>query len=199
MNEELNTEKNKTVTFRIDKEVLEKIKSHAAFEKITLNALVNQLLAHAMEWDIVASKSGWIPIPRGLLMGWFDKMDEKTILAVSQEKGKDVSRDMLFAMKGQSDVLGWVSILRGRAKAAGFSFTQVYEKNEVKFIMRHDMGLKWSKHFKTFYETAFKELGCNVKFDLSENTIIFKFDQKYVNKENDLTLEQANKIRTSFN
>lgn len=91
-----------------------------------------------------------------------------------------------------------MSILRWRAKAAGFGFTQVYEKNEVKFIMRHDMGLKWSKHFKAFYEAAFKELGCNVKFDLSDNTIIFKFDQKYATKENDLASDQVNKIRTSF-
>jgi predicted HicB family RNase H-like nuclease len=49
MDEELSTEKNQTVTFRIDKQILDKIKSQAALERITLNALVNKLLAHAVD------------------------------------------------------------------------------------------------------------------------------------------------------
>jgi hypothetical protein len=176
-------EKNKTVTFRIDTQVLDKIKSHAAFEKITLNALVNQLLAHAVDWDIVAAKSGWIPIPKALLMAWFDNLDDKTILDIAEENGRKVSRDMLFSMRGKYEAWEWVSILRGRAKAAGFSFTQVDDRDEVKFIMKHDMGLKWSKHFKTFYEAAFKELGCNIKFDFTENTLVYKIDRKYIVNE----------------
>ncbi|MDE1765157.1 MAG: hypothetical protein KGI27_02665 [Thaumarchaeota archaeon] len=183
MDEEFSREKNKTVTFRIDKSVLDKIKSHATFERITLNALVNQLLAHAVDWDLVASKSGWVPVPKSLLMAWFDKLDDKTIQNIAEEKGKMVSRDMLYTMKGKYDVWEWISVLRGRAKAAGFSFTQLEDKNELKFIMRHDMGIKWSKHFKSFYESAFRELGCTVKFDLTENTIIYKLDRKYAHHD----------------
>lgn len=172
-------EKNKTVTFRIDKEVLDKIKSHASFERITLNALVNQLLSHAVDWDLVASKSGWVPVSKVLLMAWFDRLDDKVIQSIAEEKGRLISRDMLYAMKGKYDVWEWISVLRGRAKAAGFSFTQIEDKNELKFVMRHDMGIKWSKHLKYFYESAFKELDCSVKFDLTENTIVYKLDKKY--------------------
>ncbi|MDE1861618.1 MAG: hypothetical protein KGI33_01770 [Thaumarchaeota archaeon] len=176
-------EKNKTVTFRIDKEVLDKIKSHAAFERITLNALVNQLLTHAVDWDLVAAKSGWVPISKEMLIAWFDRLDDKVIQSIAEEKGRMISRDMLYAMKGKYDIWQWISVLRGRAKAAGFSFTQLEDKNDLKFIMRHDMGLKWSKHFKAFYEAAFKELGCTVKFDLTENTIVYKLDKKYAHNE----------------
>lgn len=176
-------EKNKTVTFRIDKEVLDKIKSHATFERITLNALVNQLLTHAVDWDLVAAKSGWVPISKELLIAWFDRLDDKVIQSIAEEKGRMISRDMLYAMKGKYDIWQWISVLRGRAKAAGFSFTQLEDKNDLKFIMRHDMGLKWSKHFKAFYESAFKELGCTVKFDLTENTIVYKLDKKYAGNE----------------
>ncbi len=183
MDDESVGEKNKTVTFRIDKEVLDKIKSHASFERITLNALVNQLLTHAVDWDLVAPKSGWMPVSKVLLMAWFDKLDEKVIQNVAEEKGKLISRDMLYAMKGKYDVWEWISILRGRAKAAGFSFTQLEDKNEIKFIMRHDMGTKWSKHFKYFYESAFKELGCAIKFDHTDNTIVYRLDKKYAASE----------------
>ncbi len=173
-------EKNKTVTFRIDKEVLDKIKSHASFERITLNALVNQLLAHAVDWDLVASKSGWVPVSKVLLMAWFDKLDDKVIQSIAEEKGRLISKDMLYAMKGKYNVWEWISVLRGRSKAAGFSFTQLEDGDQMKFIMRHDMGLKWSKHFKHFYESAFKELGCPIRFDLTENTIVYKIDKKHL-------------------
>ena len=49
MSEETYPEKNKTVTFRINAQVLGKMKAHAKSEKITLNLLVNQLLEHAVE------------------------------------------------------------------------------------------------------------------------------------------------------
>lgn len=180
MDDEGSGEKNKTVTFRVDKEVLDKIKSHASFERITLNALVNQLLAHAVDWDLVASRSGWVPVSKELLMAWFEKLDEKTIQSIAEEKGRLISRDMLYAMKGKYDIWEWISVLRGRSKAAGFSFTQLDDKDEVKFIMRHDMGLRWSKHFRYFYESAFKELGCPIRFDLTENTIVYRIDKKYL-------------------
>jgi hypothetical protein len=86
-------------------------------------------------------------------------------------------------LRGKYDVSSWLSALKGRAKASGFSFTQVDDKNKVRFIMRHDMGLKWSKHLKAFYEASFKDLGCNVKFDLTENTIIYKLDKKFASEE----------------
>ena len=81
-------------------------------------------------------------------------------------------------MSGKYDIYDWLSILRNRAEAAGFSYSEIKEDSQIKFIMHHDMGLKWSKYFESFYDTAFKELGYDLKFNLTENTLSYILDMK---------------------
>lgn len=178
------TEGNKTITFRIDSGVLDKIKSHGKFEKITLNALVNQLLAQAIDWDVKAAKSGWGPIEKPLLVEILNNLNEKTIIDTAKMAGKKIAKDMAFSMVGNFGVNEWVTILKLRAKAAGFGFTEVNEGEYMKFIMRHEMGSKCSLHWKAFYEYGFKELGCPVSLDVTENTIVYKIPKKYLSPNN---------------
>ncbi len=172
------TEKTETITARISKQTLDKLRSYAKAESTTLNSAINQLLSHAVDWDIVASKTGWVPIPKDILMSYFEKLDDKTIIEVADASGRNVPRDLLLAMRGKFDVKEWVSILRSRAKAAGFHFSEILEDDHVKFVMKHDMGAKWSIYFQTYYDSAFKALGCEVEFSMTNNTISYKISRR---------------------
>lgn len=171
---------NKTITFRIDSIVLDKLKNHGKFEKVTLNALVNQLLAQAVDWDVKAAKAGWVPIEKSVLEETLHNIDEKTIIDIAKMAGKIIAKDMSLSMLGNFGVNEWVSILKLRAKAAGFGFSEVNDGDYKKFVMRHGMGYKFSLHWKTFYEYCFKELGCPVSFDITENTTVYKVPKKYL-------------------
>lgn len=177
------TEGSKTITFRIDSSVLDKLKNHSKFEKITLNALVNQLLAQAIDWDVKAAKSGWVPIEKSILEETLHNLNEKTVIDIAKMAGKIIAKDMAFSMVGNFGVNEWISILKLRAKAAGFGFSEVNDGEFMKFIMRHGMGSKCSLHWKTFYEYCFKELGCPVSFDVTENTVVYKIPKKYLHPD----------------
>lgn len=183
MTDDYRQEKTETITARISKKTLDKLRSYAKAESTTLNSVINQLLSHAVDWDIVASKTGWVPIPKDILISYFEKLDDKTIMEVADISGANVPRDLLLAMRGKFDVKEWVSILRSRAKAAGFHFSEIVEEDHVKFVMKHDMGTKWSIYFQTYYDSAFKTLGCDVEFSMTNNTISYKIDKKYYDPE----------------
>lgn len=172
--------KNESITFRIDKKVLDKLRSYAKNQKTTLNSTVNQSLEHSVDWDILAAATGWIPMPKNVLISILNKLDEKTIAELATKMGKSVPRDILFGMKGKSSVREWISILKSRARAAGFHYNEIEENESIKFITQHDMGIKWSIYFKTYYESAFMELGCNAEFDLTNNTLVYTVDKKYI-------------------
>jgi len=174
----IGNEKTETLTARVKKETLEKLRSYAKTENTTLNSAINQLLSHAVNWDVAASKTGWIPMPKDVLVSYFDMLDEKTIIDVADSSGKNVPRDLLLAMRGKYDVMELVSVLRSRAKAAGFHYSEMIEDDHVKFVMKHDMGMRWSIHFQAFYDSAFKTLGCDLGFSITHNTISYKISRK---------------------
>jgi len=87
---------------------------------------------------------------------------------------------MSFSMTGSFGVCEWITILRLRAKSAGFGFSQIEDKNFVTFIIKHGLGIKCSLHWKTFYEYGFRQLGCPVTLEITENTIVYKIPKKYL-------------------
>lgn len=178
MMDDYKSEKTETITARIGKKTLDKLRSYAKSESTTINSAINQLLSHAVEWDIVAAKTGWVPIPKDILVSYFEKLDDKIIMEVAEASGKNVPKDMLLAMRGKLDVKEWISILRSRAKAAGFHFSEIVEDDSVKFVMKHDMGMKWSIYFQTYYQSAFKILGCIVECSVTNNTVSYKINRK---------------------
>lgn len=176
--EDYKNEKTETITARINKNTLNKIRSYAKSENTTINSTINQLLSHAVDWDIVASKTGWIPIPKDILVSFFDKLDDSIIMNVAEESGKHISKDLLLAMRGKVDVKEWISILRSRAKAAGFHFSEIEEDDHFKFVMKHDMGKKWSIYFLTYYISSFKVLNCDIDCEITNNTVSYKVRRK---------------------
>ncbi|MFZ1075850.1 MAG: hypothetical protein WAN47_00285 [Nitrosotalea sp.] len=169
-----------TVTFRLDSKTLKKLKNYANFERHTLNAVVNQLLSHAINWDISSAKTGWVPVEGSVLTTILDNLDEETIIDIAKMAGNTIARDMSFSMTGSFGVREWVTILRLRAKSAGFGFSQIEGKNFVTFVIKHGMGIKCSLHWKTFYEYGFRQLECPVTFEITENTVVYKIPKKYL-------------------
>ena len=176
-------EKTETITARINKKTLDKIRSYAKTESTTINSAINQLLSHAVDWDIVSAKVGWIPVPKDILIAYFDSIEDNAIMKIAETCGKSVPKDMLLSMRGKIDVSDWISILRSRARAAGFHFNEFVEGENIRFVMKHDMGLKWSIYFQTYYDSAFKSLGATIDCSVTNNAITYTIDKKYYNPE----------------
>src|SRR5574338_1542837 len=120
-----NGEKSESITFRLDKQRMDKLRSQSKNDGISLNSLVNQLLSHCLDWDVVSAKAGWFPIPKYSFISLLDKLDEKTISEVGEQVGKVISKDMLLKMRGYYNLAGWISVLKSRARAAGFGLTEM--------------------------------------------------------------------------
>ncbi len=172
-----------TVTFRVDSQVMTKLKDYAKYEKSTVNALVNKLLLQAVEWDIAAAKSRWVPVERQVIESILDKLDDKMIAQTAQMEGRTLPRDLCLSMRGNHEIGDWIDIIKLRSAVAGFNLTATQEGEESVFVMRHDMGEKYSLHSKLFFEQAFKELGCDATFEASENTLVFRIPGNYLKTE----------------
>ena len=161
----------KSISLRLPGPNLDKLKKEAKNEGLTMNTLVNQILAEYLQWDITASKAGWVVVLADVLKRLMNELDEKTLYKIAVATA-DSSKDVRLMMTGDDTVDGFFSILRNRLRKSGISYIESSEKGMIKFIIHHNMGKKWSFFYKTQHERMLQNLGQIGTLDFTENTLI---------------------------
>lgn len=165
-----------SMTFRLESAALEKLKSKAKEERISLNTLVNQVIVGYAEWDLTAISAGWMVMPKFIMKKLFAKLTEKEVEQIAKETFSEV-KDIVIFMTNKNDLEGFFSVLRARSKKSGFQVKEIAENNKITFIIQHDLGIKWSLFSKTFYEEVLHSLEKRVAFETTENTIVINVER----------------------
>ncbi len=166
------TKKNESITFRIDSQVLDKLRTLSEQERISLNTLVNQILSHYIEWGINSVKAGWVPMPKEALIELIDHLDDKVIPDIACKLAKKAAKDNLLIMRNKYNLEEFIAFLKTRARVSGFTLSITRENDQLTCIMQHNMGMKWSLFFKSVYQCVLNDLGHPVTFDICENTLV---------------------------
>lgn len=161
----------KSISLRLPSPSLDKLKAKAKNEGSNLNTLVNQILAEYLQWDMTATKAGWIVVLADVLRKMMNELDEKTLYKIAIATA-DSTKDVRLMMTGNDTIDGFFSILRNRLRKSGISYIESSEKGMIKFIIHHNMGKKWSFFYKTQHERMLQNLGQPSTVDFTENTLI---------------------------
>ncbi len=182
-----NTEKDKdldktrefvTMTFRINRNVLERFRTESETSGISMNALVNQVLCHYVEWDSFEPRIGMIPFPKTVLGKIFSEMKEDQIVKLASSLGRDTAIDMAMFMKGRMDALTFISWIEARMKNSGFEI--VHRVDNVKGIhtvtIKHDLGKNWSMYLRTMLQCVLADIfKKQSEFIVSDSMLLVSF------------------------
>jgi len=147
-----------TVTFRIDKSVLDKIRAEASRHDLSLNSFLNRILKEFTEWDMFMPDAGSIPVAKPVVVQMFQKLTRDEIQNLATKIGKNAIEDMVIFMKGGMDLDSFLKWLELRMKNCSVDINHIVDKNKHTYIMKHDLGENWALYNKTMLETIFKEL-----------------------------------------
>ncbi|HET9009976.1 MAG TPA: toxin-antitoxin system HicB family antitoxin [Nitrosarchaeum sp.] len=164
------------VSFRVNKEVLEKLKAVAKEEKLSLNTYVNQIFDSHVSWDVHASEVGWVVMLKSALREIIKKSDKETITKIAKNAAVSGSKEIALSMRGRYGIAEWISILKDRARSSGFFIKEYHEGAKIKLVMHHDMGENWSLFFRIYYESIFLDLNSKVHADHTENAIVIEIE-----------------------
>jgi hypothetical protein len=144
-----------TMTFRINRKVIESFRKQSEESGISMNALVNQVLGHYIEWDSFEPRIGMIPFPKSVLAKIFAELDVNQIAKLASSVGKDTAIDMAIFMKGRIDVLAFISWMEARMRNSGFEIAhRVDSIKEIHTVtIKHDLGKNWSIYLKVMLES----------------------------------------------
>ena len=168
--------KSTSISFRIDESILNKLKNEAKENDISLNTLANQVFKRYVEWDSFGTKVGMVPVAKPLLIELFSELDENRLAELADKIGKRVVNEVTMFVKGTLDEESFMKWFESRLRASPFEVNHVIQENGAhSFIIKHDMGIKWSTFHKMIIEQFFKTIKKDVDIDAQNNMFVVNF------------------------
>lgn len=152
--------KNITKSFRLDKEIIRKINQEARNNSTSLNAEINSILRKYVDWNMLASKVGMVPIARPIVWEIFQNiMTKEQVIDLADKVAKNVVLETAHFMKGSLTLESFLSWLETRMEHC-CEVNYVIENNSplIKIIFKHDLGQNWSIYHKIILDYIFHEI-----------------------------------------
>ena len=172
----LPSKKTSTITFRLDDEILKKLRTESDKRQVSTNTLANQAFRRFLEWDIYEPASGFVMINKPVFSEVFGKMKQDEIVSIATRIGKNEVRDIALFMKGRMDPVSFMSWFETRMINSSVQVSHTNIDGFHTYVMKHDIGRKWSVYHKTILELIFSEVfGMKISVKADRNTISFNF------------------------
>ncbi|HET8792920.1 MAG TPA: hypothetical protein VFM31_03925 [Nitrososphaeraceae archaeon] len=169
--------KTESLTCRIDKTILNKLKNEAQQKEISVNTLINQTLRHHFDWHANAAIAGFIPVRRSLIIKLMEHISEENITNIAEHIIKRETKDILLMLRGEYSIESALDFIETQIKVSGYSYRHEVNYERHHFAIKHEMGMKYSLYLKQLFRFIFEEFGLGrVVFDVRDNTLSFTVD-----------------------
>lgn len=165
-----------TVTFRINRSIINNIKIESENRMISTNDFLNQIFKRFVEWNRYEPIVGMVHIPKPVVTELFNKKSEKEIIQMAETIGKDTISNTILLMKGTNDLRTFLIWIEAEMNTHSLHIRHTFEKGLHKYIIKHDLGYKFSLYYKTMINSIFRELVKDkITFTISSELILFEF------------------------
>jgi len=160
-------------SFRLDKDVMSKLKKEAKNENISLNSLVNKVLDRHVGWYSAVGMLGLVPISPNALADLFKNMSEDDIKKLAKKQVPLISENVLL-LKHEDTLEGYLNLVKEYFTMCGFPLT-VREKNgNITFTIQHSIGKKYSLYVEEIMRGRIENLTKDrAEISSTTNTITF--------------------------
>ncbi|MGH9952250.1 MAG: hypothetical protein ACRD5J_11515 [Nitrososphaeraceae archaeon] len=170
---ERNSSKTTTMTFRIDSEIMRNISDEAADARLSVNALVNQILSRYSEWGVKERKAGMVPVSKQLINDMFRRITSEEVIMMAKDTGKNAVYNIALFMKGKTDTASFLDWFLARMKTCSEISSITEDDDSQTYILKHDLGQNWSLYNKTVLELIFADLLQKpLRVSITDSTIV---------------------------
>lgn len=164
----------KTISFRLDPKIIDRLSKAAKEDKITLNALVDQVFDNYVYWDRISAKAGWLLLKNDVIKLFIENISEKMLKKLGTRAAKIVMKDTMLSISGRIDLESWLLITKYRSVKSNFAYQELRSADATKIVITHGMGPKWSLFHKTYYLQMLKDLGKKARIDSTANSLVIE-------------------------
>jgi hypothetical protein len=183
--------KSRSITFRLDAEIIEELQKEADFKELSLNVLVNQILRRYVKWDKFENMLGMMPVPKIMLT----KLTNKTMQLAEDAAIPDIDlyrdkiikdaadtafslmKDSVLMMKKKYNLWTVLAVLQEYMKISGITSDHIEDGGKHVFIIQHELGEVWSLFAKELLSLIFAKLA-EIRADISITPNLVKAEVK---------------------
>ena len=168
----------RVITFRIDKDIISTVEQESKRRGINLNNMANQILKSYVDWDMLQARAGMIPIAKPLLVELLNKIGNEEIVNIASNVGRNTIKDIVSFMRNKMDLdsfLTWLELWLRKNSTSGYNHSIDETTNVHTYIIKHDLGEKWSLYHKTVLEVIFKEVLQKPLINLTSSSMLITF------------------------
>ncbi len=168
-----------TITFRLDTDTINKLRTESARHDTSLNTYVNQILKRYVQWDMFEPQAGIIPLSKPVVSELLANMSHDEITKLAKNVAKSAVQDIMLVMKGKIDLDSFLSWFETLMKKAFIEISHTVKDNDThRYIVKHNLGQNWALLIKSLLLIIFNDmLGIRIEIiNLSNTTLIFQFE-----------------------
>jgi hypothetical protein len=167
-----------TVTFRLNEDVMNSVRAEAENRTTSVNNLTNYILKRFTDWDKFEPLVGMIHLNRPVITEIFNKKNSEEIVNLAKLTAKDAICNTVLFIHGKNDLKTFLVWIENEMNKHSFTVRHITEEKTHKYIIRHEMGYKFSLYYKTIIEEICHDhlKDKNIEFTLSDEILVFTFE-----------------------
>jgi hypothetical protein len=171
--------KTTTMTFRLESDIIERLKMKTQQDETTLNTLVNRVLRKYIEWGIfLEDRLGIISLTRPVAQELFSRLEKDQIVRLAREVGKGAVIDLTLFMKGDLNSNLFMEWFLTRMKNSSAVVASKRDNDgNISYVIKHDMGENWSLYHKTVVESIFEEIQKSILITATKSSLIIEIKE----------------------
>ena len=135
------------VTFRLDKETLEKHRFQADDSETSVNNLAQKILSEYFDWYANSGKAGLVPTRKYLVSLTFGKMSEQEIIKIAKIFAGIRVKEITLVLRSDYSMHAFLETLEAWINASSIGFVKNTKKGARGYAITHDLGQNWSLFF----------------------------------------------------
>lgn len=143
-----------SITLRVEKRVLDKLREEANRKMKSINILGNQILKFYVNWHSPAIDAGFVYIDKKNLSRILDKLTEKEIDQVLDEYFKTEFIGRLKMITGNTELDRFLRAMEGWMSGSGLRYRHMINQGVQTYVVQHDTGKNAAYYMKGYYKRA---------------------------------------------
>ena len=173
-------EKSESITFRIEKTILNELRKEAGQRMESVNTLVNQIIKSYLQWHKPAKQAGLGYVSKALMSKTISYLTDEQVVQMTKEFCKNQLKDITFMLRTENTFSSFMNGLCSWLDASDYNYRidsidDNDDGNTEVYIIHFDMGRNWSLYFKTQMEIVFEHYEItDSQCEMTDNTIVIK-------------------------
>lgn len=164
-----------SVSARIESEIKEIMDSESELNHTSFNAMLNNILRRHVEWDRFTQEIGMIYVNKSALRSILAKLDERDIKLIASSTCRSGLRDAVIFLKKEMSFKSVIETIDLWLSASGLPFRHASGDYGEKYIIKHDLSVKYSIYLQTTIAALFSEIQYGLTdISISDHNLIFK-------------------------